>query len=88
MITNHIYRKPPECPEDASPYGLSQHEWIINEDHKVSVKEEWIQYMINYYRKAIVGFPDTCYRKWAEHKIDGALEGLGDYFSRSHYEKE
>ena len=52
---------------------------------KMDARDEWIEYLIAYYR---IVFPDNeykIYHRWAESQVDKAAESLGDYFSRSQY---
>ena len=66
--------------------GKRRHDIVALADN-ICPREEWIQYMVEYYKKI---WPSPCYteenyRKWAVGAIDRALESLGDYFSRSSY---
>jgi hypothetical protein len=53
----------------------------------MDVREDWIQYMILHYRKIFPRYREEDYRRWASARVDEAAEKLGDYFSRSRYEK-
>ena len=54
------------------------------------MEEEWIQFLIAYYKKAIYGkaYREIDYRRWAITTLDRELRGMGDYFSRNQYVPE
>jgi len=53
----------------------------------ISPRESWIQWQMDRYRVEFPNYRESDYRRWAEHTIDDAVHSLGDYFSRSSYEK-
>ena len=48
--------------------------------------EEWIEFMMEYYKKIWPDNEDHIYRRWAVGQVDNAATSLGDYFSRSYYD--
>ena len=51
----------------------------------MGIEEQWIQYMMDYYRKVWPKHPEYQYRIWSENAIRTAVHSLGDYYSRSSY---
>ena len=53
--------------------------------HKRDARDEWISYMMEYYRSIWPEYPEYCYLRWAEAAVDRSAESLGDYFSTNYY---
>jgi hypothetical protein len=87
MKTTITIRKPAKNIEDASMYGPGYHEHVESESSD-SVRNSWIFYMIDHYSKEFPKYHYTDWRRWAEAKVDNAINSLGDYFSFSHYENQ
>jgi hypothetical protein len=60
--------------------------WDPKLNMKKDAREEWIEFMMEYYKKIWPDNEDHIYRRWAVGQVDKAAESLGDYFSRSYYE--
>jgi hypothetical protein len=67
-------------------YAKNRLYWDPKLNMKKDAREEWIEFMMEYYKKIWPDNEDYIYRRWAVGQIDNAAERLGDYFSRSYYE--
>ncbi len=54
---------------------------VISNPHPINMREEWIEFLVAYYRKILPGAALHLYYRWAEIALDNRLTDMGDYLS-------